>query len=156
MVFGNCGVLSSSSMIDGKGYVEMTSIDAETSQDIATSIIQKGGRYLEAQVWFAIFRLFSSNDVKHKIWTMSSCALMRDSKSVQINAEQNWICFTNLMYAHGHNSWWIRQGNLFPSAIFQNLTYTRLSSMFAFFLWSNDNLSYSYYCYIQFKLCSKM
>ena len=37
-------------MIDGKGYVEMTSIDAETSQDIATSIIQKGGRYLEAQV----------------------------------------------------------------------------------------------------------
>lgn len=52
MVFGNCGVLSSSSMIDGKGYVEMTSIDAETSQDIATSIIQKGGRYLEAQVSF--------------------------------------------------------------------------------------------------------
>lgn len=51
MVFGNCGVLSSSSMIDGKGYVEMTSIDAETSQDIATSIIQKGGRYLEAQVF---------------------------------------------------------------------------------------------------------
>lgn len=50
MVFGNCGVLSSSSMIDGKGYVEMTSIDAETSQDIATSIIQKGGRYLEAQI----------------------------------------------------------------------------------------------------------
>lgn len=37
-------------MIDGKGYVEMTSIDSETSQDIATSIIQKGGRYLEAQV----------------------------------------------------------------------------------------------------------
>lgn len=52
MVFGNCGVLSSSSMIDGKGYVEMTSIDAETSQDIATSIIQKGGRFLEAQVRF--------------------------------------------------------------------------------------------------------
>lgn len=50
MVFGNCGVLSSSSMVDGKGYVEMTSIDAETSQDIATSIVQKGGRYLEAQV----------------------------------------------------------------------------------------------------------
>lgn len=50
MVFGNCGVLSSSSMVDGKGYVEMTSIDAETSQDIASSIIQKGGRYLEAQI----------------------------------------------------------------------------------------------------------
>lgn len=42
-------------MIDGKGYVEMTSIDAETSQDIATSIIQKGGRYLEAQVWYMNF-----------------------------------------------------------------------------------------------------
>lgn len=50
MVFGNCGVLSSSSMVDGKGYVEMTSIDAETSTDIATSIIQRGGRYLEAQI----------------------------------------------------------------------------------------------------------
>lgn len=50
MVFGNCGVLSSSSMIDGKGYVEMTSIDSETSQDIAEGITSKGGRYLEAQV----------------------------------------------------------------------------------------------------------
>lgn len=60
MVFGNCGVLSSSSMIDGKGYVEMTSIDAETSQDIATSIIQKGGRYLEAQVRSIIYNTHSS------------------------------------------------------------------------------------------------
>lgn len=60
MVFGNCGVLSSSSMIDGKGYVEMTSIDAETSQDIATSIIQKGGRYLEAQVFVYSIKFFGS------------------------------------------------------------------------------------------------
>lgn len=59
MVFGNCGVLSSSSMIDGKGYVEMTSIDAETSQDIATSIIQKGGRYLEAQVKLCLNKMSS-------------------------------------------------------------------------------------------------
>lgn len=50
MVFGNCGVLSSNSMIDGKGYVEMTSIDSETSQDIFEGITSKGGRYLEAQV----------------------------------------------------------------------------------------------------------
>lgn len=33
MVFGNCGVLSE--MRPNKSYVEMTSIDAETSQDIA-------------------------------------------------------------------------------------------------------------------------
>lgn len=33
MVFGNCGVLQE--MRSGKGYIEMTSIDAETSQDIA-------------------------------------------------------------------------------------------------------------------------
>lgn len=46
-------------MVDGKGYVEMTSIDAETSQDIATSIIQKGGRYLEAQVLIRFFIIFS-------------------------------------------------------------------------------------------------
>lgn len=50
MVFGNCGVLSSSSMSEGKGYVEMTSIDSETSQDIAEGITSKGGRYLEAQI----------------------------------------------------------------------------------------------------------
>lgn len=58
MVFGNCGVLSSSSMIDGKGYVEMTSIDSETSQDIAAGITSKGGRYLEAQVKIYIRKKF--------------------------------------------------------------------------------------------------
>ncbi|XP_034934462.1 putative oxidoreductase GLYR1 homolog [Chelonus insularis] len=48
MVFGNCGVLIE--MTPNKGYVEMTGIDAETSQDIAEAINSKGGRYLEAQV----------------------------------------------------------------------------------------------------------
>ncbi|XP_071452793.1 cytokine-like nuclear factor N-PAC [Hetaerina americana] len=48
MVFGNCGVLLEVSSL--KGYVEMTGIDAETSQDIAEAIQAKGGRYLEAQV----------------------------------------------------------------------------------------------------------
>lgn len=33
MVFGNCGVLPEAG--PNKGYVEMTGIDAETSQDIA-------------------------------------------------------------------------------------------------------------------------
>lgn len=50
MVFGNCGVLSSDSLAEGKGYVEMTGIDAETSNDIADGITSKGGRYLEAQI----------------------------------------------------------------------------------------------------------
>ncbi|XP_058449671.1 cytokine-like nuclear factor N-PAC [Malaya genurostris] len=48
MVFGNCGVMSAN--LVGKGYVEMTGIDPETSQDIAEQIISKGGRYLEAQI----------------------------------------------------------------------------------------------------------
>lgn len=48
MVFGNCGVLPEAG--PSKGYVEMTGIDAETSQDIAEAIVGKGGRYLEAQV----------------------------------------------------------------------------------------------------------
>lgn len=48
MVFGNCGVLSEN--LTDKGYIEMTGIDPETSQDIADSITGKGGRYLEAQV----------------------------------------------------------------------------------------------------------
>merc|ERR1711936_391062 len=48
MVFGNCGVLTEINTT--KGYVEMTGIDADTSQDIAEAISLKGGRYLEAQV----------------------------------------------------------------------------------------------------------
>ncbi|GBP48013.1 Putative oxidoreductase GLYR1 homolog [Eumeta japonica] len=48
MVFGNCGVLHCPSL-EQKGYVEMTSIDADTSHDIVEAISGKGGRYLEAQ-----------------------------------------------------------------------------------------------------------
>ncbi|XP_063228263.1 cytokine-like nuclear factor N-PAC isoform X2 [Bacillus rossius redtenbacheri] len=48
IVFGNCGVVSE--MSTDKGYVEMTSIDSETSIDISESIVAKGGRYLEAQI----------------------------------------------------------------------------------------------------------
>lgn len=74
MVFGNCGVLQE--MSANKGFVEMTGIDAETSQDIAEvtflslencilggsfdwmhylwklsqAITAKNGRYLEAQI----------------------------------------------------------------------------------------------------------
>ncbi|XP_041969976.1 putative oxidoreductase GLYR1 homolog isoform X3 [Aricia agestis] len=49
MVFGNCGVLHCPTL-EGKGYVEMTSIDADTSHDIVEAISGKGGRYLEAQI----------------------------------------------------------------------------------------------------------
>lgn len=48
MIFGNCGVLTE--ITSEKGYVEMTGIDAETSQDISEAINAKGGRFLEAQV----------------------------------------------------------------------------------------------------------
>jgi 3-hydroxyisobutyrate dehydrogenase len=48
MVFGNCGVLTEINTT--KGYIEMTGIDPDTSQDIAEAISLKGGRYLEAQV----------------------------------------------------------------------------------------------------------
>uniref|UniRef100_T1JPD6 3-hydroxyisobutyrate dehydrogenase n=1 Tax=Strigamia maritima TaxID=126957 RepID=T1JPD6_STRMM len=48
LVFGNCGVLQE--MGSPKGYVEMTSVDAETSNDIAEAITARGGRYLEAQL----------------------------------------------------------------------------------------------------------
>jgi len=48
MVFGNYGVLQE--MAAERGFVEMTGIDAETSQDIAEAITAKGGRYLEAQL----------------------------------------------------------------------------------------------------------
>ncbi|CAG9571553.1 unnamed protein product [Danaus chrysippus] len=49
MVFGNCGVLHCPTL-EGKGYVEMTSIDADTSHDIVEALGGKGGRYLEAQI----------------------------------------------------------------------------------------------------------
>ncbi|XP_050540446.1 cytokine-like nuclear factor N-PAC [Daktulosphaira vitifoliae] len=48
MVFGNCGVLSE--ITPDKGFVEMSGIDPETSQDIGEAIISKGGRYLEAML----------------------------------------------------------------------------------------------------------
>lgn len=50
LVFGNCGIISSNQHFDGKGYVEMTGLDGDTSQDIADAIVSKGGRYLEAQI----------------------------------------------------------------------------------------------------------
>lgn len=49
MVFGNCGILQSSNPI-GKGYVEMSSIDAETSKDIYEAWTLRCGKYLEAQI----------------------------------------------------------------------------------------------------------
>lgn len=36
--------------LEGKGFVEMTGIDAETSRDIHDVITGQGGRYLEAQI----------------------------------------------------------------------------------------------------------
>ncbi|XP_058121117.1 cytokine-like nuclear factor N-PAC isoform X2 [Anopheles coustani] len=48
LVFGNCGVIQAS--LTNKGYVEMTGIDPESSQDIAEAVVRKGGRYLEAQI----------------------------------------------------------------------------------------------------------
>lgn len=36
--------------LEGKGFVEMTGIDAETSKDIYDVITGQGGRYLEAQI----------------------------------------------------------------------------------------------------------
>ncbi|KFM64947.1 putative oxidoreductase GLYR1-like protein, partial [Stegodyphus mimosarum] len=52
IVFGNCGVLKElkNCYVEGKGYVEMTSIDPETSQSIAEAITSNGGKYLEAPI----------------------------------------------------------------------------------------------------------
>ena len=45
-VCGNSGILAEIRSI--KGYVEMTTIDADTSNDISEAIMARGGRYLEA------------------------------------------------------------------------------------------------------------
>lgn len=37
-------------MLEDKGYVEMTSLDPQTSKDICEMIEKRGGRYLEAQI----------------------------------------------------------------------------------------------------------
>lgn len=47
IVFGNCGILTEKNL-SRKGFVEMSSIDPETSNDISEAIIACGGRYLEA------------------------------------------------------------------------------------------------------------
>ncbi|XP_054163180.1 cytokine-like nuclear factor N-PAC isoform X2 [Oppia nitens] len=46
IVFGNCGILAE--IRSPKGYVEMTTIDADTSNDISEAILARGGRFLEA------------------------------------------------------------------------------------------------------------
>lgn len=61
MVFGNCGVLAADNLTN-KGYVEMTGIDSETSQDIADAITNRMGRYLEAQVCFISTDIGSQKD----------------------------------------------------------------------------------------------
>lgn len=48
IVFGNCGVLQE--IKAGKGYVEMTTIDSETSNDISEAVLARGGKYLEAPI----------------------------------------------------------------------------------------------------------
>lgn len=51
--YGNCGVVPPTASMDslkGKGYVEMTGVDPDTSKDIRERIENCGGRYLEAQV----------------------------------------------------------------------------------------------------------
>ncbi|XP_044749983.1 putative oxidoreductase GLYR1 homolog [Coccinella septempunctata] len=50
ILYGNLGVLSCDNALEGKGYVEMTGIDPETSMDFCKSIQTKGGFYLEAQL----------------------------------------------------------------------------------------------------------
>lgn len=50
IVFGNYGIMSAEDVHEEKGYVEMTSIDAETSRELADALSGKGIRYLEAQI----------------------------------------------------------------------------------------------------------
>lgn len=46
IVFGPFGILSG--LTSGKGYVELSGIDPETSNDISDAIVGRGARYLEA------------------------------------------------------------------------------------------------------------
>ncbi|KAK9153322.1 hypothetical protein Sjap_000802 [Stephania japonica] len=48
VVFGNDGVLEQ--MCDGKGYIDMSTVDADTSSKISKAITEVGGRFLEAPV----------------------------------------------------------------------------------------------------------
>ncbi|EDW03128.1 putative oxidoreductase GLYR1 homolog isoform X2 [Drosophila grimshawi] len=49
LVFGNCGVLQLKDLRN-KAYVEMSTLDPDTSLDIGLAIKQCNGRYLEAQI----------------------------------------------------------------------------------------------------------
>lgn len=48
VVFGNCGVIQG--ITNGKGYIEMSTIDEETIKDVREAIVLRGGRFLEAPV----------------------------------------------------------------------------------------------------------
>jgi len=48
VVFGPGGVLDG--MVEGKGYVDMSTVDEDTSRNIAEAVTDAGGRFLEAPV----------------------------------------------------------------------------------------------------------
>ncbi|XP_017778547.1 PREDICTED: putative oxidoreductase GLYR1 homolog [Nicrophorus vespilloides] len=50
MMQGNCGILYEDGNLNGKGYVELTSVDSDSSKDISKLIKMYGGKYLEAQL----------------------------------------------------------------------------------------------------------
>lgn len=50
IIYGSCGLLDKIDSLDGKGYVELTTVDPYSSSDICSLIQSKGGRYLEAQM----------------------------------------------------------------------------------------------------------
>ena len=46
VVFGNCGALQG--IAEGKGYVDMSTVDVETCLEVAEAVTSRGGRFLEA------------------------------------------------------------------------------------------------------------
>ena len=99
MVFGNCGVLGEINTV--KGYVEMTGIDADTSQDIAEAINLKGGRYLEAQVQGS---KDESNDGTLVVLVAGDRSLFDDCQS----------CFQVFYFAFSFNP----QNNIYEETVF--------------------------------------
>lgn len=49
IIFENFGILKAGNL-EGKGYIELSTIDEETSADIGSAIRAEGGQYLEAQI----------------------------------------------------------------------------------------------------------
>lgn len=107
VVFGSYGVLGE--MDDNKGYVELSSIDPETSNDISEAIIARGGRYLEAP-------MISSGKLAAEAGEMTIVA--SGDKSLYADCSSCFQAMSSKSFFLGHQPGYATKMNLIMSMLY--------------------------------------